>query len=80
MNISYTVSEIWRMTDVIFIFHFGLFFTLLNSTLPPPPPLIAKTIPRNIIILQWCTKNYDQMMYGSCDMVHDGQTDGQTKK
>ena len=20
------------------------------------------------------------MMYGSCDMVHDGQTDGQTKK
>ena len=45
-----------------------------------PPPLIAKTIPRNMIILQWCTKNYDQMMYGSCDMVYDGQTDGQTKK
>ena len=27
--ICYTVPEIWRMTDVIFIFHFGLFFALL---------------------------------------------------
>ena len=27
--------------------------------------------PGNIIILQMCTKNYDQMMYGSWDMVHD---------
>ena len=25
-----------------------------------------------------CTKNYDQMMYGSWDMVRDGQTDRQT--
>ena len=24
-----------------------------------------------------CTKNYDQMMYGSWDIVHDGWTDGQ---
>ena len=24
-----TAPEIWRATDVIFIFHFGLFFTLL---------------------------------------------------
>ena len=29
--ISYTVPEIWRMTDVIVIFHFGLFFALLPS-------------------------------------------------
>ena len=27
--ICYTVPEIWRMTDVIVIFHFGLFFALL---------------------------------------------------
>ena len=25
-----------------------------------------------------CTKNYDQIMYGSWNMVHDGQTDGWT--
>ena len=35
MITCYTVSEIWRMTDVIVIFHFRLFFALL---LPPPPP------------------------------------------
>ena len=29
MTICYTVSEIWCMTDVIVIFHFGLFFTFL---------------------------------------------------
>ena len=40
----------------------------------------------NIIILHKCTKNYDQMMYSSRDMVHyrwpdrkiDGQTDGKS--
>ena len=43
-------------------------------------PLKAKKIkifermkkrPENIIILQMCTKNYDQMMYSSWDMVWD---------
>ena len=29
MIICYIVSEIWHVTDVIFIFHFGLFFTVL---------------------------------------------------
>ena len=29
MIICYTVPEIWRMTNVIVIFHFGLFFALL---------------------------------------------------
>ena len=28
--------------------------------------------PGDIIILHMCIKNYDQMMYGSWDMVHDG--------
>ena len=34
MVICYTVPEIWRVTDVIVIFHFGLFFALypLNSS------------------------------------------------
>ena len=33
MIICYTLPEIWHVTDVIVIFHFGLFFALL----PPPP-------------------------------------------
>ena len=32
----------------------------------------------DIIILHICTKNYDQMMYGSWDMVRDGRTDRRT--
>ena len=31
--ICYTVPEIWHMTDVTVVFHFGLYFPLL----PPPP-------------------------------------------
>ena len=34
----------------------------------------------NINILHMGTKNYDQVMYGSWDMVHDGWTVGQTEK
>ena len=63
-----TISEIWCVTDVI-IFHFGPLFC----------PFTARKIkilkneksPGHIIILHMCTKNYDQMMYGSWDMVHD---------
>ena len=33
----------------------------------------------DIIILHMCTKNYDQMMHGSWDMVHDRQTDRRTE-
>ena len=29
MIICYTVTELWRMTDVIVRFHLGLFFALL---------------------------------------------------
>ena len=36
-----------------------------------------KENPRDIIILHMRTKNYDQMMYGSQDMVHNGQMDRQ---
>ena len=34
MIICYTVPELWHVTDVIVIFHFGLFFALL----PPYTP------------------------------------------
>ena len=77
MIICYTVPEIWHVTDVIVIFHFGLFFAL-----SPPNSLKnqnlkkMKKIPGDIIILQKFNKNYDQMMYSSWNIVHDGRTDG----
>ena len=43
-----------------------------------------KKTPGDIIILHMCTKNYDQIMYGSWDMVCDrwtgGLTDGRMEK
>ena len=36
-----------------------------------------KKIPGDIM-LHMCTKNYDQMMYGYRDMVHDRQMDGKS--
>ena len=64
MIICYTVPEIWYMTNVTFIFHFGLSFALYP---PPPPPPHPTNSPKNqdlkkmenIIILQMCTKHYD---------------------
>ena len=41
MIICYTVPEIRRLTDVIFIFHLGIFFALL------PPPEVG-TPPQNL--------------------------------
>ena len=82
MIICYTVAEIWRVTDVIVIFHFGLFFALLPSESPK-----YQNFSKNekntwrFIILHMCTENY-QMMYGSWDMVRNGQMergmDGET--
>ena len=75
MIICYTVPEIWCVTDVI-IFHFGLFFALLPLTAQKIRILKKwKKIPANIIILHMGTKNYDQMMHGSWDMVCDRPTD-----
>ena len=72
MIICYTVPEIWHMTDVIIIFHFGLFFALLPPNSPKNQNFEKmKKTPGDIIILHMCTKNYDQMMYGSWDMVCD---------
>ena len=59
------------MTDVI-IFHFGPFFTLLPRKIPKNQNFEKmKETPGDIIILHMCTKHYDQMMYGSGDMVRD---------
>ena len=39
-----------------------------------------KKTPADIIILYTCTKNCDQNMYGSWDMMCDRWTDGQTDR
>ena len=59
------------MTDVI-IFYFGPFFALLSTNSPKNLNFgKMKKRPGDIIILDMCTKNYDQMMYSSWDMVRD---------
>ena len=67
MIICYTVPQIWYVTDVILIFHFGLFFALFNHRNSPKNQNFKrmKITPGDIIILHMCTENYDQMMYDS---------------
>ena len=82
MIIWYTVPEIRRVTDVNFVFHFGLVFDLL----PPNKPKNQnkKKALGDIAILHMRSKNHDHMVYGSWDMVPDGctdrSTDGQTDR
>ena len=57
-------------------------FTSLTANIPKNPNQ-EKTMEKthgSIIILQNCTKNYDQMMYSSWDMIPDGLTDGRKKR
>ena len=62
----------WRVTDVIVIFHFGLFFALLRPEKRKRKfQKKEKKTPGGIIILHKCTKNDDHMLYYSCDMTHD---------
>ena len=74
MIIGYTVPEIWCVTDVIGIFHFGQFFALYPCNSPKNGNIyIKKKKPTgDIINLHMCTKNHDHMLYCSWDMVYDG--------
>ena len=69
------VREIWCMTDVIVISHFGLLFPLLYSPKSPKNQNFEKMKknPGNIIILHKCTINENHMMYVSWDIMHDRQ-------
>ena len=67
-----------------FYFHFALFFALLPTLTPPPPInpksqkiLKIKKTPVDITILHMCTKNYEHMMYGSWEMLHNRQMNRQ---
>ena len=59
-------SEIWCMTDVIVISHFGLFFALLSPN-SPKNQNFEKMLkrPGHIIILHMFTIKDNHMMYGS---------------
>ena len=54
------------MTNVIAIFHLGLFFALLPPSYQKNQKKFfkKKKMPGDII-LNMCTKNYDQLIYGS---------------
>ena len=56
MIICYPVPEIWYMTHIV-IFHFRLFFALLQSKKSKFQKMKKK--PEDIIILHMCTKNYN---------------------
>ena len=54
------------VTDVIVIFHFGIFFALLPPNSQKNQKLKKmKKRPGEIIILHECTKNHDHMLYCS---------------
>ena len=73
MIIHYTVPEIWHLTDVTVIFHFGLFFPFYHPNSLKNENLKKKEkTPWDIIILHKCTKNHDHRLYYSWDMKPDG--------
>ena len=71
------IPEIWSLTDRIFC-HFGLFFAFLPPNNPENQNFEKKKKHGAIIISHICSKNCNQMMYGSWDMVHDRWTYRQT--
>ena len=70
MVICFTIPEIWHVTYVIVIFHFGLFFCAFTP-LTSLKMKIKKKTPGDIIILHKCTKKHDHMPYFSWDMTCD---------
>ena len=74
------LCHVGHLKDIIFIFHFGLFFALLPLLTIQKSKIKKKKkkkIPVDIIILHKCTIN-DNHMYGSGDTVHDGRTEKTT--
>ena len=69
MIICFTVPEIWHVTDVIVVFHVGLFFVLLPPISPKNENFKEmKKVPRDIIISHKCAKNHDHIVYCSWSM------------
>ena len=68
----YTFPEIWQVTDVFFIFHFGLLLVLLLTKNPQnqnSEKIKKKETPGDNISLHKCSKNQDHMLYCSWDIT-----------
>ena len=81
-HICYAVPWIWHVTDIIVIFHFGLFFALLTPKQPKKSKFKQNEksswrynhftyVPK--IMIRWCT-------VPEIWCTTDGQTDRQTEK
>ena len=68
-NVQFLRYGAWQMLLFFILGHFLPFY----SPTSPENQNFEKILkmPRDIIILHMCTKHYDQMMYGSWDMVRD---------
>ena len=78
MIICYTVPEIWHVSHVIVIFHFGLCFAPLAPPSPHPP-----SPPKNMKISEKWKKHLEMSSFNTCTpkmMIRwcatDGRTDG----
>ena len=82
MTICYTVREIWHVTFVIVIFHFGIFFSLLpkNSPKYQNEKKFEKKTARDIIILHVYQKLWsDDAWHMVCDRRMNRRMDWQTE-
>ena len=74
-NYDQTMYRSWDMVRDRYICYFSfwaIFWPFTPLTAQKIKILKKKIIIGDIIILNMCTKNYDQMMYDSWDMVRDG--------
>ena len=84
MIIGYTVPEIWYMTHVIFIFHFGPFFALLPRNSPKNQNFKKMKKKKRLEILS-CYTCVPIIMIGWCTVPEiwcatDRRTDGSTDR
>ena len=95
MIICYTLPDIWHMTHVIVVFHFGLFLPFYHRQIPLPSPHIPdqkikiskkkkkkEKTPGDITILHMYQQFRldDARFLRYCARGRDRQTDGRTEK
>ena len=73
LNKNRTVSDIWCMTDVIFIFYCGLFLPFYPHNSPKNKNFKKMNKKSgDITIFHKCTKNHDHLLSCFWDMACDG--------
>ena len=69
---SYAILFLWCVTGVIVILFWAIFLPFYPNNSPKNENFKKnEKKPRDIIILQNCTKNHDDMLYWSWHMAHD---------